>query len=256
MRSELEKIAQERKAYEGTVPSTFVFRDLEKPRQSHVMIRGEYSQPGEKVEPGTPAVLPPLKKAGERGNRLDLAKWLVSPENPMTARVTVNRFWQQVFGVGLVKTSHDFGTQGELPSHPELLDFLALRFQEKKWDVKGLMRELVMTRTFRQQSMAASPRWDADPENRRLARGPRIRLDAEQLRDQALFVSGLMDPKMGGRGTMPYQPPNIWEPLAFGGSNTRYYKQGTGADLYRRTIYTSVSVVRHVSTPCVVRTAP
>ena len=237
-REALAKIEQERKTYNGSFPSTFVFRDLPKPRQSYVMKRGEYDQPGEKVEPMTPAVLPPLKKAGERANRLDLARWLVSPENPLTARVAVNRFWQQIFGMGLVKTSHDFGTQGDLPSHPELLDFLALRFQEQKWDVKGLIKGFVMTQTFRQESAAASPRWDADPENRRLARGPRFRLDAEQLRDQALFVSGLMDLKMGGRGAMPYQPPNIWEPVAFGGSNTRSYKQGKGDDLYRRSVYT------------------
>ena len=238
LRAEIAKIEQERKAYDSAVPSTFVFRDLAKPRQSYIMQRGEYNQPGEKVEPMTPAVLPPMKKMGARANRLDLAKWLVSAENPLTARVTVNRFWQQVFGAGLVKTSHDFGTQGDVPSHPELLDYLALRFQQQKWDVKGLMKELVMTRTFQQQSSATSPRWDADPGNRRLARGPRFRLDAEQLRDQALFVGGLLDLKMGGRGVMPYQPPNIWEPVAFGGSNTRFYKRGNGADLYRRSIYT------------------
>jgi hypothetical protein len=238
LRGELEKIEVERGKYHDGMASTFVYRDLPKARESHVMIRGEYDQPGEKVEAGTPGWLPALKMAGERGNRLDLARWLVSDENPLTARVAVNRFWQQVFGMGLVKTSHDFGTQGDLPSHPELLDYLAVKFREEGWDVKGLMRELVMTRTFRQESAAASPRWDTDPENRRLARGPRLRLDAEQLRDQALFVSGLMDLKMGGRGVMPYQPPNIWEPVAFGGSNTRHYKMGTAGDLYRRTVYT------------------
>lgn len=237
-RSELTRIESERANYEKSVPSTFVFRDLPKPRQSYVMKRGEYNQPGEKVEPGTPSILPALAKSGERATRLDLARWLVSRENPLTSRVVVNRFWQQVFGTGLVKTSHDFGTQGEVPSHPELLDYLALRFQEADWDIKALMRELVMAKTFRQESAAASPRWDVDPDNRRLARGPRLRLDAEQLRDQVLFVSGLMDLKMGGRGVMPYQPPNIWEPVAFGGSNTRFYKRGNGADLYRRTVYT------------------
>ena len=237
-RARLRQIEQAKKSYQESLPSTFVFRDLPKPRQSHVMMRGEYDQPGEKVEPMTPAVLPPLKKAGERATRLDLARWLVSPENPLTARVAVNRFWQQIFGVGLVKTSHDFGTQGEVPHHPELLDFLALRFQETGWDIKGLIRDLVVSRAFRRESAASSPRWTQDPENRFLARGPRFRLAAEQLRDQALFAGGLLDLSMGGRGVLPYQPPNIWEPVAFGRSNTRFYKQGTGADLYRRTIYT------------------
>lgn len=237
-RARQRQIEQMKKSYQDSIPSTFVFRDLPQPRQSHVMTRGEYDQPGEKVEAMTPAVLPPLKKAGERATRLDLARWLVSPENPLTARVAVNRIWQQIFGVGLVKTSHDFGTQGEVPSHPELLDFLALRFQETGWDVKGLIRDLVMSRAFRRESAASSLGWAEDPENRFLARGPRFRLAAEQLRDQALFVGGLLDLTMGGRGVMPYQPPNIWEPVAFGGSNTRFYKQGTGSDLYRRTIYT------------------
>ena len=237
-RTELVKIKNEQGNFEKSLPSTFVYRDLSKPRQSFVMKRGEYNQPGEKVEPGVPSVLPTLIKTGERATRLDLAKWLVSRENPLTARVVVNRFWQQVFGTGLVKTSHDFGTQGEIPSHPKLLDYLALHFQDSGWDVKALMRKMLLTNTFRQESAAASPRWDSDPENRFLARGPRFRLDAEQLRDQALFVSGLMNFEMGGRGVMPYQPPNIWEPVAFGGSNTRFYKRGNGADLYRRSVYT------------------
>ena len=238
VRGELEKIRKEKADFDNSVPSTFVYRDLPKPRESFVMIRGEYNQPGERVVPNTPEVLPPLQKSGELASRLDLARWLVSPENPLTARVAVNRYWQQIFGIGLVKTSHDFGTQGELPSHPELLDYLAVRFREEGWNVKELIRELLLTRTFRQQSMAPSPRWLEDPENRQLARGPRFRLDAEQLRDQALFVGGLIDLKMGGRGVNPYQPPNIWEPVGFGGSNTRVYVQGTGSDLYRRSIYT------------------
>lgn len=237
-RSQLAEVDRKRQAYQKSIPSTFVFRDLPKPRQSHVMIRGEYDQPGEVVQPMTPSVLPPLKKAGERANRLDLAKWLVAPENPLTSRVAVNRLWQQIFGVGLVRTSHDFGTQGELPSHPELLDYLALRFQETGWDIKALVREMVTSRAFRRESSASGEGWTSDPENRFLARGPRFRLDAEQLRDQALFAGGLLDLKMGGRGVMPYQPPNIWEPVAFGGSNTRFYKQGKGSDLYRRTVYT------------------
>ncbi len=238
LKSEVAAVNKERTDYEQSVPSTFVFRDLPKPRDSFMMIRGEYDAPGEPVTPATPAVLPPMKQTGERANRLDLAKWIVAPENPLTARVAVNRFWQQVFGIGLVKTSHDFGTQGTLPTHPELLDWMAVSFQQNGWDVKQLMRLMLTSQTYRQQSIAPTERWVADPENQQLARGPRFRLDAEQLRDQTLFVSGLMVHEMGGKGVNPYQPPNIWEPLAFGGSNTRYYKRGNGDDLYRRTIYT------------------
>ncbi|MFT5303792.1 MAG: hypothetical protein ACI814_004612, partial [Mariniblastus sp.] len=238
MQAELNTVKKQRDDYDKAIPSTFVFRDLPKPRDSFVMIRGEYDAPGEPVTPSTPAVLPELKPSGERANRLDLARWLVAPENPLTSRVAVNRFWQQVFGVGLVKTSHDFGTQGSLPTHPELMDWLAVWFQENGWDVKQLMRLMVTSQTFRQQSIAPPNRWIADPENRQLARGPRFRLDAEQLRDQTLFISGLMVHDMGGKGVNPYQPPNIWEPLGFGGSNTRFYKRGNGDDLYRRTLYT------------------
>jgi hypothetical protein len=238
LHAELAAVEKERADYDGGVPSTFIFKDLPQPRESHVMLRGEYDKPGEKVEPDTPAVLPALKKAGPRANRLDLANWLVAPENPLTARVAVNRFWQQVFGSGLVRSSHDFGTQGELPSHPELLDWLALWFQENRWDVKKLMRLMLTSSTFRQQSVAPADHWLADPANRQLARGPRFRLDAEQIRDQALFVSGLIRLDMGGKGVNPYQPPNIWEPVGFGGSNTRFYQQGSGDALYRRSLYT------------------
>lgn len=240
MTAGLAAVKAERDAYDGTVPSTFIWNDLSKPRDSFIMIRGQYDKPGEKVEPGTPAVLPPLKKPAPeaRATRLDLARWLVSPEHPLTARVAVNRFWQQIFGIGLVKTSHDFGTQGELPSHPELLDWLAVWFQENHWDVKKLVRLMLTSAAFRQQSSAPPDFWQRDPENRRLARGPRFRLDAEQLRDQALFAGGLMNMDMGGKGARVYQPPNIWEPVGFAGSNTRFYTQDTGASLYRRTIYT------------------
>ncbi len=240
LREELEAVKKERADYEAGVPSTFVFRDLPQPRKSFVMIRGEYDQPGEEVQPDTPAVLPPLAKDGGRATRLDLARWIVAPENPLAARVAVNRLWQQFFGTGLVESSHDFGTQGDLPTHPELLDWLAVSFVESGWDVKSLVRLMLTSETFKQSSAAPAENWAADPDNTWLSRGPRFRLDAEQVRDQALFVGGLIELRMGGKGVNPYQPPNIWEPLGFGGSNTRFYKRGDGDDLYRRTLYTFI----------------
>ncbi len=225
---------------EKAAPVTFVMADLPKPRESFVMQRGAYDKPGERVSRDVPAFLPalPEKKDGENYNRLDLANWLLSDQHPLTTRVTVNRFWQQFFGTGLVMTSEDFGTQGQLPSHPELLDWLATQFRDDGWDMKRLVKRIVTSYAYRQSSQVTPELHRRDPENRLLARGPRFRLDAEILRDQALYVCGLLVPTIGGKGVKPYQPPNIWEPVGFGSSNTRYYKQDTGEALYRRSLYT------------------
>jgi len=237
---ELGKIKAERESLDKSVPTTFIYKDLPAPRESFVMLRGAYDKPGDKVEPAVPAVFPPLAKAdpSARPSRLDLARWLVSPEHPLTGRVAVNRLWQQVFGTGLVKTSYDFGSQGEMPSHAELLDWLAVHYRKSGWDTKALLKLMLSSATFRQSSRVTPELLAHDPGNRLLARAPRLRLDAEQIRDNALFVSGLINLEMGGKGVKPYQPTNIWEPVGFAGSNTRFYQQDTGPAIYRRSIYT------------------
>lgn len=240
IRESMAKAKSEKSSVEAQVPITFVSRDLDKPREAHVLFRGQYNQLRDKVLPNTPAFLPPLKVQTKdaTARRLDLAQWLVSPENPLTARVTVNRLWQQFFGIGLVKTSADFGSQGEPPVNPELLDWLATDFRENGWNVKRLVRLIVTSAAYTQDSKADTNELAIDPENRFLARGPRLRLDAEVLRDQALAVSGLLNRSIGGKGVKPYQPINIWEPVGFVGSNTRDYKQDHGDALYRRSLYT------------------
>ena len=235
--AERAKLTANRAALDAAIPASMIFRDGPT-REAFVMARGQYDKPGEKVMPGVPAVLPPLRAAGPRANRLDLARWLVGAENPLTARVFVNRLWQQVFGTGLVKTSADFGAQGESPSHPELLDWLAATFRDGGWDVKSLVRSMVTSAAFRRSSKVTSDGLVKDPENRLLARGPRLRLDAEQVRDNALFAAGLLDHALGGKGVKPYQPDNIWEPVGFTGSNTQVYRRDNGSALYRRTLYT------------------
>jgi hypothetical protein len=200
---------------------------------AHVLSRGEYAQPGEKVPAVTPSVLPPLP-AGAPRNRLGLARWLVAPENPLTARVTVNRAWQHFFGTGLVESTGDFGVTGSRPSHPALLDWLAVEFRESGWDYRRLVRLMVTSATYRQSAAVPTRLLEQDPANRLLARGPRHRLDAEQLRDQALAVSGLLVPKLGGRPVRPYQPEGIWEEIAMKESTTRFYRPDAGENLYRR----------------------
>ncbi len=236
---EIAGLTKQREEFVKTIPATLVMADLPQPRTANILNRGQYDQPKDAVQPGTPKFLPALAvAAAQRPTRRDLVQWLISPEQPLMARVTVNRFWQQFFGTGLVKTSADFGSQGEPPTNPELLDWLAVTFRESGWDVKRLVRDLVTSATYRQSSKATPQLLEKDPENRYLARGPRLRLDAECLRDNALAVSGLLVRKIGGKGVKPYQPENIWEPVGFGGSNTREYKQDTGEALYRRSLYT------------------
>ena len=214
--------------------SVMVMEELDEPRQTRVLIRGAYDRPGKVVSPAVPQVLPPFPPDAPP-NRLGLAQWLVDPAHPLTARVTVNRFWQMAFGTGIVGTSEDFGIRGELPSHPELLDYLACEFVRSGWDMKGLLREIVTSATYRQSQQASDESWQRDPNNRLLARGPRFRLTAEIIRDQALAASGLLVRQHGGPSVRPYQPADLWKELA---SAHRDYEQDTGAELYRRSLYT------------------
>ncbi len=223
---------------EAKIPTVMVMDTAEKPRDTYVLARGDYSQKKEKVDPGTPSFLPALP-AGEPPNRLTLARWLVSPEHPLTARVAVNRYWQMYFGHGIVKTSEDFGSQGEPPVHAELLDWLATEFVRNGWDIKALQRLIVTSAAYRQESKVTPALLERDPENRLLARGPRFRLPAEMVRDNALAVSGLLAGKIGGPSVLPYQPPGLWEELAFGENfSFQEYEQDHGEKLHRRSMYT------------------
>ena len=210
-------------------------RDSE-PR-AHVLYRGMYDQPRDEVGPSTPGVLPPMAASLPK-NRLGLAKWLVDDSNPLTSRVTVNRFWQQVFGTGLVKTAEDFGSQGEAPSHRELLDWLAVEFRASGWDVKHLFHLMLTSATYRQSAATTEAKLQKDAENRLLSRGPRFRMDGEMVRDYALAASGLLAARVGGPSVRPYQPEGVWETVAMPSSNTQYYEQDSGERLYRRGLYT------------------
>jgi mono/diheme cytochrome c family protein len=218
---------------EKSVPRVMIMDDLPKPRETFILVRGTYNKPAEKVTAGTPATLPPLPPGPV--NRLTLARWLMSPNHPLTARVAVNRAWQTFFGTGLVKTTEDFGIQGEKPSHPDLLDWLARELDQSGWDIKALHRLLVTSATYRQSSRTTPEVLERDPENRLLAHGPRYRLPAYVLRDQALAVAGLLVEHQGGPSVKPYQPPGVWEEATFG---FQRYQQDKGADLYRRSLYT------------------
>jgi hypothetical protein len=219
----------------GTI--AHVMQERTEPAMAYILSRGEYDKRRDPVKPDTPDALPPMTGDLPR-NRLGLAKWLLRPDHPLTARVTVNRFWQEVFGTGLVRTAGDLGVSGELPSHPELLDWLAVEFRESGWDVKRLFKLMVTSATYRQTAATTPEKIEKDPQNRSLARGPRFRMDAEMIRDYALATSNLLEGKLGGPSVKPYQPEGVWEAVAMPESNTRIYKRGRGENLYRRSLYT------------------
>ena len=232
---DLDQWQVEDETIEKAIPTTLVAKERDKPRETMILIRGEYDKKGDKVGPGVPAILPPFPKDAPT-NRLGLAKWLLDPQHPLTARVTVNRIWQQYFGVGLVKTTEDFGVQSEAPSHPQLLDWLATEFVGSGWDLKNLHKLIVTSETYRQTSKTSPKLIERDPENRLLARGPRHRLDGETIRDMGLVVSGLLVDKIGGRSVKPYEPPGLWEAVSF--NNSQKYVQDKGDAQYRRSLYT------------------
>ena len=218
---------------QSQIPQVMVMNDLPKVRPTHQLVRGSYENLGPEVLASLPGHLTPGHRVA-RPDRLELAQWLVSPTNPLPARVTVNRLWQQFFGVGLVKTTEDFGLQGERPSHPELLDWLAIEFVESGWDVKALVRSIVMSGTYRQSSQSSPENRERDPENRRLSRGPRFRMSSPMIRDMALASAGLLTERLGGTAVNPYQPPGVWEETTFG---NKRYTQDHGEALYRRSLY-------------------
>ncbi len=221
------------KATEDAVPTTLISEEMEKPRDAHILIRGDFLQKGDKVQRGLPAIFPQLPKDAPM-NRLGLAKWLTSPDHPLTSRVAVNRLWGQMFGNGLVRTQGDFGTQGELPSHPQLLDYLAVEFVESGWDIKKLTKMILMSNAYQQTSAFEGEIPDADPNNRLLYKAPRFRISAEEIRDNALAISGLLTEKVGGPSVMPYQPPDFYK----GKHEGWQWKPAEGEDQYRRGLYT------------------
>jgi hypothetical protein len=234
----LQKLDDERKAIESRAVVTHIQEEkMNSPAMANLLMRGAYDKPGEKLEPAVFSALNPLPKDAPK-NRLGLAQWLVDKQNPLTSRVTVNRFWQELFGNGLVKTSDDFGIMGEAPSHPELLDWLAVEFRESGWDVKHLYRLMVTSAAYKQAAVATAAKLAKDRENRLLSRGPRFRMDAEMIRDYALATSGTLSSQMGGPSVRPYQPDGLWDIVGLPGGNTRDYKQDTGENLYRRSMYT------------------
>jgi hypothetical protein len=229
----LVRLTRRKEAFEESLPTVMVMEEMKSPRETRILIRGEYNRPGKPVTSGVPASLHPLPPDAPV-HRLALARWLVDPANPLTARVVVNRWWQMYFGTGIVRTVEDFGVQGERPSHPELLDWLATELFRSGWNVKHLQKTIVMSATYRQSSRGTPALRERDPDNRLLARGPRFRLPAEAVRDQALAASGLLVEKVGGPSVKPYQPDGLWKEIA----TDTTYDQAKGGDLYRRSLYT------------------
>ena len=236
LNAELQAVRQEEVGFKARGTTAPVSNEKPTPPEAFVLKRGDYDKRGEKVSAATPLALPPMAKDLPR-NRLGFAQWLLAKDHPLTSRVTVNRFWQEVFGQGLVRTSGDFGITGELPSHPLLLDWMAEDF-ESHWDVKRFFKLVVTSGTYRQAAVTTKDKLEKDPSNVWLSRGPRFRMDAEVIRDSALAVSGLLVPKLGGPSVKPYQPEGVWEAVAMIGSNTRDYRQDKGENLYRRSMYT------------------
>ncbi|MCC6508844.1 MAG: DUF1553 domain-containing protein, partial [Pirellulaceae bacterium] len=233
--SDLQAAKRQQRAARGAIATTLVMQERKEPRSTFVLLRGVYDARGEEVKPAVPAVLAPTGVA-TRPDRLGLAQWLTSKDHPLTARVAVNRFWQICFGEGLVRTPNDFGTQGESPTHPELLDELAVRWMHSGWDMKQLLRWIVTSATYRQSSQGTDESLKKDPENRWLSRGPRFRLSAELVRDQALAVSGLWATKVGGPSVRPYQPEGVWEAVSYNAEDS--YQPDRGEGLWRRSLYT------------------
>ncbi|MBA3316105.1 MAG: PSD1 and planctomycete cytochrome C domain-containing protein [Planctomycetota bacterium] len=232
--NEVTEFKEKRSTILASSLTTMIMQDLPKPRETHILIRGQYSEPGDVATPATPSALP--EASGETPpNRLGLARWIIDPQNPLTARVAVNRYWQMYFGTGLVATPEDFGTRGEAPSHPELLDWLAVEFPRSGWDVKAMQRLIVTSATYRQSSTTDKPSYERDPANRLLARGARFRLPAEMVRDQALAAAGLLCEEVAGPPVKPYQPTGLWAELV---SFAPEYERSVNGDLYRRSLYT------------------
>ncbi len=234
---EVADIAKQKTDLDNSFPASLIMQDMPTPRKTFILIRGQYDKKGDEVTAAVPAALGKLPE-GAPANRLGLAQWLTDSQHPLVSRVFVNRIWQQYFGTGLVKTAEDFGSQGQWPSHPELLDFLSRELVDNNWDQKRLIKQILMSGTYQQSSRVTPELLQKDPQNELLTRGSRFRIDAEMVRDNALFLSGLLTEKVGGKSVKPYQPAGIWEAVGFQGSNTLNFKQDQGESLYRRSMYT------------------